>query len=123
MSKNFVFKKDFVFDNDKSEYQFQLKKKNHLWLWFLSVVLFLAICCIRCERTITVTVVDDISGNALENVEVSLSHVDYYIYKNGCFCGSELQCDTVKTDANGTVTFEMQDCSVFFLYILCFRKG
>lgn len=118
MSNKIVFKKNFVFDKGKSEYQFQLKKKNHLWLWLLLPVLFLAICCIRCERTITVTAVDDISGDVLENVEVSISHVDYYLYKDGRFCGGKLQCDTLITDANGMVTFEMQDCSVFS-YIFC----
>ena len=118
MSKKIVFKKDFVFDKGKSEYQFQLKKNNHLWLWLLLPVLFLAICCIRCERTITVTAVDDVSGDVLENVEVTISHVDYYIYKDGRFCGAKLQCDTLITDANGIATFEMQDCSVFS-YIFC----
>lgn len=118
MSKKIVFKKDFVFDKGKSEYQFQLKKKNNLWLWLLLPVLFFAICCIRCERTITVTAVDDISGDVLENVEVTISHVDYYLYKDGRFCGGKLQCDTLLTDANGIVTFEMQDCSVFS-YIFC----
>ena len=118
MSKKLVFKKDFVFDNGKSEYQFQLKKQNHHWLWLLLTVLFFLLCCIRCEKTISVTTVDKISGDALENVEVILSHVDYYIYKDGRFFGGELQRDTLNTDANGTVTFEMQDCSVFS-YIFC----
>lgn len=123
MSKKIVFKKDFVFDNGKSEYQFQLKKKNHLWLWLLLVVLFVAICCIRCERAISVTVVDDVSGDALSNVEVTLSHIDYYIYKDGKFFGSELQCDTLITDADGRATFEMQDCSVFSYIFCAFTKA
>lgn len=123
MSKKIVFKKDFVFDSNKSEYQFQLKKKNRLWLLLLLVALFLALCCIRCERTITVTTVDDISGEALANVEVTLSHVDYYIYKDGSFCGSQLQRDTLQTDEDGLAKFEVQDCSVFSYIFCAFTKA
>lgn len=117
MSKKNVFKKDFGFENGKSEYKFQLRKKSHIWLWLLLTALFFLLCCIRCERTISVTAVDSISGEALENVEVTLSHVDYYIYKDGRFLGKELQCDTLTTDSDGA-TFKMQDCSVFS-YIFC----
>lgn len=123
MSKKIIFKKDFVFKSDKSDYQFQLKKKKYLWLWILLIVLFLAICCVRCERTITVTTVDDISGDALANVEVTLSHVDYYIYKNGSFFASQLQCDTLRTGEDGKANFEMQDCSVFSYIFCAFSKA
>ena len=123
MNKNRVFKKDFVFETGKPEYQFQVKKNNHIWVWLLLATLFMALCCVRCERTISVTAVDSISREPLENVDVTLSHVDYYLYKDGQFFGSELQCDTLKTDANGNATFKGQDCSVFSYIFCAFAKA
>lgn len=123
MDKKHIFKNDFVFVDGKPEYEFQMKKKSHHWLWILLSVLFLLLCCVRCDRDITVTAVDNVSGDTLSDVEVTLSHTDYFIYSGGHFFGSKHTELKAKTDGDGNAVFEDMPCSVFSYIFCCLSKA
>lgn len=118
-----TFKYDFTFDKGKKEYKFQMKKKSRLWLWILMALLFLLLCCVRCEHDITVKTVDYETGEPLSDVEITISHTDYFIYSSGRFFGSEYTELKSKTDVDGNAVFEDMPCSIFSYIFCCFSKA
>lgn len=119
--KPIKFTDDFIFDSNKSEYIFQVKKHSYLWLWLLLVTLFIGLCCVRCERDITVHVVDHISEYPITPSSVTIEYTEHSLLKGGNLFFDEQHTQTLAVDEYGDVTFEDMPCSVFsyIFYALC----
>lgn len=112
---------DFVFDDNKLDYVFKVKKRSYLWLWLLLAALFLGLCCVRCNHDITVHVVDHDTQEPITPTSVSLEYTEHALCKGGRIFYSNTYSQTLETDANGDVVFEDMPCSVFsyIFYAFC----
>lgn len=103
----------FQYDGKQSDYTVKVKKRYQLWWWFLLLLIFVPLF-IRCERTVTVKVVDA-DGNPVEKVDVDLSYTAYYFLAD-----SEEISESGVTDSKGRVQFNNLSCSV---YSYIFHRG
>lgn len=96
----------FKYDTQQDTYTVKVKKPYPWWWWLLLLLLFVPLF-IRCERKVSVKVVDA-EGNPVENVDVDLSYTAHY------FLASPQNIDEEgKTDSKGNVVFEGLECSVY----------
>jgi len=99
-------KGSFTYEPPTSTYTATVKKPYQWWWWLLLLLLFIPLF-IRCERTITVKVVDT-DGNPVEDVEVKADCTAYYFLAH-----SESYADKGTTGKDGEVTFSGIECSFY----------
>lgn len=110
----------FKFDENRLEYEFQMKRKSHWWwllLFLLPLLLF-----IRCEKDIQVQTMEEYSGMPIGNMEVSMSYTAHYLFKNGVFFDKEPCLQTQTTDSVGQTTFSKLGCSVYSYIFYCLSE-
>lgn len=121
--KPIKFSEDFVFDDNKLDYVFKVKKRSYLWLWLLLVALFFGLCCVRCNHDITVHVVDHVTQEPITPTSVTLEYTEHALCKGGSIFYSNAYSQTLETDENGDVVFEDMPCSVFSYIFYAFSDA
>lgn len=121
-NRDYSYHKKLKYMDDKSEYVFQLKKRNLKWSWLL-LMLPLFLLFIRCNREIDVSAIDSTSGKGISNVDVSLSYTAHYLYKDGKLFHNEYISRTLQTDTVGNGTFSDLPCSVFSYVFYLFSRA
>ena len=102
-------KKNFEFDENAPDYNFQLKKKANLW-WLLLLLLPLLLL-IPLKKDITV--VTKVDGKNEPFVDVRMRYTAHYLLWNMCFL-ADVPYDTVQqTDSTGTTVFKDVGYSVY----------
>lgn len=104
--KEETLKGKFRYDPQVSDYTVKVKKPYPWWWWLLLLLLFVPLF-IRCERTVTVKVVDR-NGQAVENTDIDLSYTAHFFLAH-----TEEINEKGTTDAKGRVTFHDLPCSVY----------
>ena len=120
-NKTYSYKKRLRYSDDRSEYTFQLRKRNYKWLWLL-LLLPLLLLFIRCDRDITVTTVDDSTGKPMSGIDVSMAYTAHFLYKDGFFDNEAVERNAT-TDADGNATFENLPCSVYSYVFYCLSEA
>lgn len=112
MSNNKPIKYNHTFSYDQAVTEYTCKvKKRFPWQWLL-LLLLLPLLLIKCEKDVTVTVVD-IAGNPIENANVTLSYNLHYAYDNGEFFTNDYVTKAQTTDDDGKTVFKNLKCSVY----------
>lgn len=119
-NKEIKFSKNFKYDEDKLEYDFQLKKRRNWW-WLLLCLLPLLLF-IRCEKDINVSVYTANGDKPVKNATVSMSYKAHFLYNDGEFFSSKRVELTKKTDNEGSAVFEKLPCSVYSYIFYCMNK-
>lgn len=120
-SQDINYQKKFKFDSQQDEYEFQLKKKRNWW-WLLLLLLPLLLL-IRCERDMTITVVDDDTDEPIEGAQVNLRYTAHYLLKDWKFLPDEPVTRELVTDAEGEARFEKLPCSVYSYIFYCLSRA
>ena len=121
-TKDYSYHKRFKFADNQSEYVFQLKRRNWKWLWLLLLPLLLLLL-VRCEKDIKVHAVDNLSGENIPDVEVTLAYTAHYLYKNGSLFYEENIVRSLRTDSLGCGRFSDLPCSVFSYIFYALSKA
>lgn len=100
----------FKYDEAVSEYTCRVKKP-FCWWWLLLLLLPLLLL-IRCEKEVTVTVVN-LDGEPVENADVTLKYPTHYLFAGGDFFTEDHTTLSEETDNEGKATFSGLKCSVF----------
>ena len=114
----------FKFEDDCSYYVITIKDPFP-WkklLYLLALLLLCALLFVRCNKDITVKVVE--AGDAaVSGAQVEMSYTEHQLYKNNIFFYSSTHVNNGVTDSAGYVTFEKQPCSVFSYIFYSFSKA
>ena len=118
--KDINYKKNFKFNENQLDYEFQLKKKRNWW-WLLLFLLPLLLL-IRCEREIRVQTVTEQGNIPISDAEVRIDYVAHYLYKDGTFFANIPYQQSQVTDSLGYTTFTELGCSVYSYLFYCLSK-
>lgn len=118
--KDINYKKNFKFNENQLDYEFQLKKKRNWW-WLLLFLLPLLLL-IRCEREIRVQTVTEQGNIPISDAEVQIDYVAHYLYKDGTFFANIPYQQSQVTDSLGYTTFAKLGCSVYSYLFYCLSK-
>lgn len=114
-------KYSFKFDSEILEYDVRMKRRRN-W-WWLLLLLLLPLLLIRCSHDLEVTCYDPEFDITVPDVEVSLSSVEHYIYKEGQFFGTDTISMTQVTDSVGKTIFRDLPSSVFSRIFYCLSSA
>ena len=119
--KDISFSKKFTVEPDNDHYTFQVKKRRS-W-WWLLLLLLLPLLLIRCERDLTVTVIDEASGEPVQEATVTLGYTSHYLADLWHFLPDYDHSYETMTDEDGVAEFKDMPCSVFSYIFYCMSRA
>lgn len=114
-----TLKGKFVYDAANLSPRDVVLRRPFNWWWLLLLLLLVPLF-IRCERTVTVHVVDP-TGTPIANADVNLNYTAHYLYNDGFFTNIP-QTRQGQTDSHGEIEFADLPCSVFSYIFYTFAK-
>lgn len=102
----------FKFHDEQSDYEFRIRRRRNWW-WLLLLLLPLLLLLIRCEREITVTCVDDATGEPLAGATTTLSYTSGYLWGDGRPFVTKPYSGSIVTDSDGRAVYPRVGCSVY----------
>lgn len=121
--KDILYSKSFEKRPDVNEYEFQLKRSSRWWLWVLLALALLLLCCVKCERSITVTTVDAVSGAPVVTDSVTIDYTSHFLVKDWKIFANHSEHRAQIPDSTGTATFTGLPCSVFSYIFYAFSNA
>ena len=121
--KDVKFSEDFQIESGRSDYEFHMKKSSYWWLWILGLMVFMLLCCVKCNHSIDVKTADIDSGENVVCDSVTINYTSHYLYKDGRFFVNETHSITQAPDADGVVHFSDMPCSVFSYIFYAFSSA
>ncbi len=118
--KDISFSKKFTVDPGNDYYTFQVKKRRSWWLLLLLLPLLLLI---RCDRDLTVTVVDKETGEPVQEAAVTLAYTSHYLADMWHFLPDYDRNYEGVTDEDGIAEFKDLPCSVFSYIFYCMSRA
>ena len=121
--KDVKFSEDFQIESGRSDYEFHMKKSSYWWLWILGLMVYMLLCCVKCNHSIDVKTADIDSGENVVCDSVTINYTSHYLYKDGRFFVNETHSITQAPDADGVVHFSDMPCSVFSYIFYAFSSA
>ena len=101
----------FVYNESHAEYTIRLKKKKKA-LWWLLLLLLLLPLFVKCNKDVTVQVMDE-AGRPCTEADVTLDYTSHFLYDNKALFVNKDHSITQQTDSNGITVFKNLRYSVY----------
>lgn len=114
------FSSNLRYREDCNEYKVRMVNRRFPW-WILLCLLPLLLL-IECDHTFKVHVYEEGTDIALESVEVEMSYISHFLYKDRHFFRSKSVEKTEFTNEDGVAIFKDCPCSVFSYIFYCMSQ-